>query len=249
MEIKNNFKIACMEKIYIRDMLGVKYKISDEKSKQNFDFLIKKMEGFLGVVSEKEKNIKSFLSQDDKNLIEFQILSLFSFLELIFSIFIIYENNKIKTKDKLFKFTKSKDYNYKKELVKFINKYILNEKNKYYIENKNTLKRWNAKKLLDLRNHLSHCLAVPAWVVLANEKGKKEVFKIGILEKNGEMVIITPDIFLKVISESFNILRDEILKSYFSEDKKNRKVVRKKLKRISEILVSSTSKLILFDKK
>lgn len=231
--------------MYKRIYLGKEYILKDEKSKQNFDFLIKKMEGFHKVILEKV-NIAKELNLTSDLLIEAKMIYLFSILELIFGVLYIYDDEKMETKEGFLKNIKdAKNSNYKKELSNYINNYLLNNKNKIYKDNYDVLKRWNGKELLNLRNHLSHFISIPSNIVIGNNEAKdiKEIKKI--IEENGSFKLITPEIFFNLLEASFGLILHKIVEDYFNGDKKNRKKVRKKLDRISNIFSKSTGNFLI----
>jgi len=81
-----------------------------------------------------------------------QIICLFAYMETIFCLLTVF-NNKLDDDNAII-------FQSNRELKKYINKYILTEKNGFYKENKSKLQHLQAQDILDIRNGLTHFYSV-----------------------------------------------------------------------------------------
>jgi len=133
-----------------------------------------------------------------------QVIVLFASLDVLFNLHIAYKNETTE-RDKLRELTM--DCNNTK---RFLNEFILNEKNQYYKKNKTRLSKIDSNKLRDLRNSLTHLFSIGHGGLslapsLLDEKARK-IENILKQNKQGNVVFISPDDLYGLIKDA-NMLR------------------------------------------
>lgn len=121
-----------------------------------------------------DKNLLKIWEKFDFNIpTRAEFIILFSYLEVLFSIYISFEKE-IDNKDMI-----RKEVMNQEETRKFISKFILNKNNNYFNENSKKLWWISSKKLRDLRNSLTHFYSLwDSWIILVNDNSDKENQKI-----------------------------------------------------------------------
>ncbi len=136
-----------------------------------------------------------------------QMIVLFASLEVLYCLHTAYEKE-LDDEDKMRKNTMGNKGN--KNLKKFINSFLLTEKNNYYKNNKSRLSKIDFEKIRSLRNTLTHFFSLSSGGLsiipnILNEKARKLE---NLLEKNknAHIVFISPEDLYELI-KSANLLR------------------------------------------
>ena len=164
----------------------------------------------------KEENILewgenlSLLQPEDFDIgcstLNIQFLGIFSYLETLFCLKVVYDTKNDSARE-IINITNGD----KKFFRKFINSYVLNEKNSFYKDNKQDFKYITARKIKDLRNNLSHFFSVSDWIIiLPDSMIEKWRIMQSFLEKQESLTwFLCPNSFLSLVSGANMLIIEE----------------------------------------
>lgn len=189
-----------------------------------------------------KQNPEKFVEEFKSHLpLRSQMIVLFSSLDVLFNLHMSYEYL-TSDEDRLRELTMNQD-----NTKKFLNRFILNDDNSYYKDNKERLSKIDSSKLRGLRNSLTHFFSIGhgglslAPDILDDRARKLEsIFK---QNKNGNVVFVSPKDLYGLIKEA-NLLRMKKWDEDFNKDRDNFK------KKISFVidLVKREGAVLVFNK-
>lgn len=213
---------------HYRDLLRLTKFLADKLKENDIDYVYNSSIDFEGIT-----DIFKFNSP-----FRCQLISLFSSLEVLFVINLAYENKTDNEGDLI-----SLAVN-EKEIKKFINKFILTDDNKYFLDNKNILKKIDSNKFRKLRNSLVHFFSVPeGGVSISHEDLRSKSRKIENLSKSnkkGNVVFLSEKDIASLIKEA-NLL---VMDSWSYDFKENEALFKEKIKFVINLVEKRAPKII-----
>lgn len=160
-----------------------------------------------------------------------EFLTLFSYLDVIISLYVSYNNQ---TRDDKFIIEKSKD-----EKRKFIAKYLLNKKNNFYFA-KNSKRLWNIspKDIINCRNSLVHFYS-PKDIAIKDNRHNFDHETLKSVKSNNLKVLDSNDLLNLIESWFLHFIKE------LSEDKdKDFEKFNSKLKFVLDIIDNESAKIV-----
>lgn len=135
-----------------------------------------------------------------KRPVRSMMISLFAYMETLFSLLTVYKAWKELNEKELMNQSKN-------NLRPFISRYILNKENKYYLKHEKYFQELTSKRLIELRNHLTHFYSVPDNMAIAQDR--KDPFIIEAREKQLNCIFIIPNELYELLQSAAYMIVNE----------------------------------------
>lgn len=144
--------------------------------------------------------------QDNHTILpsRFIIMGLLSFFEVQNSLYLIYNYSLKNVKEVIDQHNKSR--------YEFINKYILNDRNKYYAQNKEKLSKIDSKHFKDFRNKMAHFFSTTGIIGITDSiksENNKKIQQI-LEEKSINLILFSPKELQDLLYSAWDVFLSDI---------------------------------------
>ena len=164
------------------------------------------------------------------------MISLFAYMETLFSLLTVYKAWKELNEKDLMNQSKN-------NLRPFISKYILSKWNKYYSVHEKYFKELSPQMLIDLRNYLTHFYSVPDGIAIAQDRENPEIIEKR--EEQTKCIFIVPvDLYELLQYAAFMIVNE-----WHCDAIKNHEIFKRNMKNVIKIVWEKAAREVYVKRK